>query len=342
MRAAHLVDHGRRESLVLGERPKPSPGPGEVLVRLRAAAMNRVDLYMRDDASGITHELPLIAGVDGAGEVVEGEAGGGLKPGDRVMVFPPIGCGTCEFCRAGDQTMCRHLRVTGEHRHGCYAEFIALPAHNLLPIPPELSYEHAACFGGVYTTAWRGLFSRGRLMAGETVLITGIGGGVAVAALQFAVAAGARVIVTSSRDAKIERAVALGAVGGVNYQSENVVDRVLAMTVGRGVDLVFDGAGAPTWNTSLRLLVRGGRLVSYGATGGADPSADVKRLFIKQLEVIGTVLCSRGEADRMLAFCQAHPIVPVIDRRFALSNIHVAYDHLARGDQFGKVVIEIG
>ena len=342
MRAAYLIDHGRRESLVLGERPVPSSGVGEVLVRLRAAAMNRVDLYMRDDASGITHELPLIAGVDGAGEVVEGGAGHGLKPGDRVMVFPPIGCGTCEFCRAADQTMCRHLRVTGEHRHGCYAEFIALPARNVLPIPEGLEFAHAACFGGAYTTAWRGLFTRGRLRAGETVLITGIGGGVAVAALQFAEAAGARVIVTSSRDAKIERAVALGAVGGVNYQSENVVDRVLAMTGGRGVDLVFDGAGAPTWDASLRLLLRGGRLVSYGATGGAGPSADVKRLFIKQLELIGTVLCTRGEADRMLAFCQAHPIVPVIDRRFTLTDIHAAYDYLARGDQFGKLVVEIG
>ena len=342
MRAAYLVDHGRKESLELGERPLPARGAGDALVRLRTAAMNRVDLYMRDDARGITHELPLIAGVDGAGDLVEGGESVGLKPGDRVMVFPPVGCGICEFCRTGDQTMCRHLRVTGEHRNGCYAEFIALPARNLLPIPAALSYEHAACFGGAYTTAWRGLFTRGRLKAGETVLITGIGGGVAVAALQFAVAAGARVFVTSSRDAKIERALALGAVAGVNYRSDNVVDRVLSLTGGRGVDLVFDGAGAPTWDASLRLLVRGGRLVSYGATGGADPSADVKRLFIKQLEVIGTVLCSRGEADRMLAFCQVHPVVPVIDRRFALADIRAAYDHLAQGDQFGKVIIEIG
>lgn len=342
MRAAFLVDHGRKESLVLGDRPEPKRGPGDALVRLRAAAMNRVDLYMRDDARGITHELPLIAGVDGAGDLVEGGESEGLKPGDRVMVFPPVGCGRCEFCRAGDQTMCRHLRVTGEHRNGCYAEFIALPARNLLPIPPALSYQNAACFGGAYTTAWRGLFTRGRLKAGETVLITGIGGGVAVAALQFAVAAGARVIVTSSHDTKIERAVALGAAGGANYKNESVVDRVFGLTEGRGVDLVFDGAGAPTWDASLRLLVRGGRLVSYGATGGDNPSADVKRLFIKQLEVIGTVLCSRGEADRMLALCEAHPVVPVIDRRFALADIHAAYDHLARGDQFGKVVIEIG
>jgi NADPH:quinone reductase-like Zn-dependent oxidoreductase len=342
MRAAFLVSHGEKESLVLGERPVPTRGAEDALVRLRVAAMNRVDLYMRDDARGITHELPLIAGVDGAGDLVEGGESAGLKPGDRVMVFPPVGCGICEFCRTGDQTMCRHLRVTGEHRDGCYAEFISLPARSLLPIPAALGYEHAACFGGAYTTAWRGLFTRGRLKAGETVLITGIGGGVAVAALQFAVAAGARVIVTSSRDRKIECAIALGAIAGVNYRNESVVDRVLSLTGGRGVDLVFDGAGAPTWDASLRLLVRGGRLVSYGATGGADPSADVKRLFIKQLEMIGTVLCTRGEADRMLAFCQARPILPAIDRRFPLADIHAAYNHLARGDQFGKVVIEIG
>lgn len=342
MRAAFLVSHGKKESLELGERPMPARGAGDALVRLRVAAMNRVDLYMRDDARGITHELPLIAGVDGAGDLVEGGESAGLKPGDRVMVFPPVGCGICEFCRTGDQTMCRHLRVTGEHRDGCYAEFISLPAHNLLPIPPTQSYEQAACFGGAYTTAWRGLFTRGRLKAGETVLITGIGGGVAVAALQFAMAAGARVFVTSSRDAKIERAIALGAVAGVNYRSDNVVNRVLSLTGGRGVDLVFDGAGAPTWDASLRLLVRGGRLVCYGATGGADPSADVKRVFIKQLEVIGTVLCNRGEADRMLAFCQAHPVVPVIDRRFTLADIRAAYDYLGQGDQFGKVIIEIG
>jgi NADPH:quinone reductase-like Zn-dependent oxidoreductase len=341
MRAAYLTAHGGNEAVAIGERPRPARGPGEVLVRLRAATLNRVDLYMRDSGAGITHSLPLIMGVDGAG-VIEAldPAERRLSVGQEVVLYPAIVCGACEFCRRGDQPLCTAIRVLGEHRDGTFAEWVSLPAANLFPAPPGFTAAEAASLGVNFLTAWRMLFGKARLQPWETVLVFGIGSGVALAALQLARTAGARVIVTSRSDEKLARATALGAAAAINGRAEDVVARVMAATGGRGVDVVVESVGREAWPIALKSVVRGGRIVTCGATSGDDPSADLRRVFIRQLQILGSTLGSFEEFRTLLAFCARHQLKPVIDSSWPLAGLHGALDRLAAGAQFGKLVID--
>jgi NADPH:quinone reductase-like Zn-dependent oxidoreductase len=342
MRAVSIIGHGGNEVVEIGTRPLPARGRGEALVRLRGAGLNRVDLYMRDSGAGITHRLPQIMGLDGAGEVVEVDADETrLRPGDRVVVHPGIGCGRCEYCLRGEHVLCTSMRYLGEHRDGTLADFVCVPVENVFPAPSGFDFAEAAALATAPLTAWRMLFTRARLAPHETVLILGIGGAVSLSALQLATRIGARAFVTSRDPDKLARAVALGAAVGIDGSREAISRRVLAETGGRGVDVVIENVGEAVWGEALKSLARGGRLVTCGATTGDAPSADLRRLFIRQISVLGSTHGTFEEFRALLAVCDRGGFRPILDSRFRLAETHAALDRLAAGRQFGKIAIDI-
>lgn len=342
MKAVYIDSHGSRESAKIGEFPAPERAPGEVLVRVRAAAVNRVDLYMRNSGAGITHTLPQVMGLDGVGEVVEAGPGSGLQSGQRVIIYPAAFCGRCEYCIAGEQPYCEAIAFAGEHRHGTFAEYVAMPAASVLPISDSLDFSTAAALPTAYLTAWRMVFTKGQVQAGQVVAVFGIGGGVAVATLQLAKLAGARVIVTSSSDDKLARAAALGADETINHVTENnVARRILELTGGRGADVVFDNVGEATWETSLRAVAKGGRVVTCGATTGGNPPADLQRVFVRQIQILGSTLGTVAEFRALLRVVEQRQIIPVIDRTFSLDEAREALDYLEKQQQFGKILLTV-
>ncbi|HEX6963588.1 MAG TPA: zinc-binding dehydrogenase [Lacipirellula sp.] len=340
MKAVVLEKRGK-DGIRVGEFPDPKRPPGNALVRIHASALNHVDLYMRDSGKGITHELPLVLGVDGAGEVVECDADSGLKPGQRVVAFPSEYCGQCEYCLDGEQPFCTTVKVIGEHRHGGMAQYMSMKAHSFLPLPDSVSYRDAAAMGVAYITAWRQVFAKGRTVPGETVVIQGIGGGVALATLQLAKVAGARIIVTSSSDEKLEKAKALGADEGINYKRESISKRVLELTDGRGADVAYDNVGEATWSESLKSVRRGGKVVVIGATTGGFPPADLQRIFIRQLTILGSTTGSMWEFRDLYRLAGQGKLKPVIDSVWPMDKVPEALARLERGEQFGKIVIDI-
>lgn len=338
MKAAFITGHGGNEVVQVGERECPVRRPGEVRVRLHAATLNQVDLYMRNSGAGITHSLPQIMGLDGAGVIEEVDADETLlKPGQRVVLHPGLNCGRCEFCQRGEGVLCTKMQFLGEHRDGTFAEWVSLPARNVFPMPTHLGFMEAAALGVNHLTAWRMLFTKAQLKPWESVLVFGIGGGVSLAALQLAKAAGARVIVTSRDDAKLEKALAMGADHGINSRTGDVAKAVLAFTGGRGVDVVIENVGEAVWAAAMKSLVRGGRLVTCGATSGDLPPADLRRIFIRQLQILGSTHGDFSEFHDMLAFIGQQGIVPVIDSHFPIAGIHAALSRLESGLQFGKI-----
>ena len=327
----------------VGERDLPSRAPGQVRVRMQAATLNQVDLYMRNSGAGITHQLPQILGLDGAGIVHECDDDDPLlKPGQEVVIHPGVACGRCEFCQGGDSALCARIQFLGEHRDGTFAQWMQVPATQLFPKPAHLDWAEAAALGVNHLTAWRMLFSKARLQPWETVLIFGIGGGVSLAGLQLAQAIGARVIVTSREDSKLERARLLGAAHGINSRTQDVAKEVQALTGGRGVDVVLENVGEAVWPSALKSLVRGGRLVTCGATTGDQPGADLRRLFVRQLQIFGSSLGNLGEFHDLLQFVQRTGLRPVIDSRFALGDVHAALNRLESGQHFGKIALHLG
>lgn len=342
MKAAYITGHGGNEVVQVREHRLPERAPGEVRVRVRAATLNQVDLYMRNSGAGITHRLPQVLGLDAAGTVEACDAADPLlRPGQEVVIHPGVGCGRCEFCLHGDSALCTRIQFLGEHRDGTFAQSIQVPATQVFAKPAHLTFSEAAALGVNHLTAWRMLFSKARLQPWETVLVFGIGGGVSLAALQLAKAVGARVIVTSREDAKLDRARALGADHAVNGKTQDVAKEVMALTGGRGVDVVFENTGAATWPSALKSLVRGGRLVTCGATTGDQPGADLRRLFVRQLQIFGSSLGSYGEFHDLLGFVERTGLRPVIDSEYPLDGVHAALDRLESGAQFGKVALRI-
>ncbi len=342
MRAAFITGHGGNEVVEIGQRPDPVRASGEILVRLKAATLNRVDLYMRDSGAGITHSLPQIMGLDGAGIVEEvGPDETTIKAGDRAVLHPGIVCGRCEFCQRGEQVLCVEIKYLGEHRDGTMAEFVSIPADNVFPAPEGFDFAEAASLGVNYLTAWRMVFTKTQVKPWETVLIFGIGGGVSLAALQLVKAIGAKAIVTSREDAKLERARAMGADGTVNGRTQDIVRTVMELTGSRGVDVVIENVGEAMWPAAMRSLVRGGRLATCGATTGDHPSADLRRLFIRQLQIFGSTAGNFSEFRDLIAFCNQGKIKPVIDSRYSLDETHAALSRLEAGEQFGKVAIDL-
>ena len=314
--------------------------PNEVIVKLKAAALNHIDIWNRMGATGIDIAMPHILGADGAGVVAEiGAKVENVKVGDAVCLYPPTGCGQCEFCRTERDFMCIRLRVLGERLDGTYAQYVKLPGQNCFPIPKGYSFHEAAAFPLVFITLWRMAITNAALQPGETMLIIGIGGGVASATLQVAKQIGARVIVTSSTDAKLERAKSLGADHGINHYRENFVTAVQSLTDRHGVDIVVDCVGGEVWRQSLASLARGGRLVTCGATAGGQPQDDIAAIVAKQLKIYGSTLGSRRDFLQLISFLNATKIKPIIDSVFPLAEAAAAQRYLEAAKQFGKVVL---
>lgn len=341
MRAVRMHKCGGPEVVFLEDVREPAFEAGSVRVRVRAAALNHLDIWVRQGLPA--PPLPHTLGSDMAG-VIEAVADDveGWSVGDEVIIDPGLSCGSCERCFAGEHSECADFHLVGEGCCGTFAEQVVVPAACCFPRPPHMSWEESAAFGLVFLTAYRMLFTRGQLRAGETVLIVGVGGGVATAALQLAVAAGARVLVTSSSEAKLCMAAELGAAGGIDYTTTpKVAKAVLALTDGRGVDMVVDSVGQASWKQSLLSLRKGGRLVTCGATTGGDPSAMIQRIFWNQLSVLGSTMGSRGDMRAVLALAEQANLKPVVDKVFPLGDAQEAFARLERGEQFGKIVLNV-
>ena len=338
MKAIYFEQHGGPEVLQYGERPDPEPGPGEVRVRIRAAALNHLDVFVREGIPDVP--LPQIPGGDGAGVIDQlGEGVAGWTPGDRVLVQPGLYDAECEFCRAGEQSLCVRFRILGEHVAGTFAELVVLPARNVFRIPDGMSFVRACAFLLAYQTAWRMLVGRAALRPGETVLVHGTGGGVAGAALEIAVAAGARVIATTSGEEKAAQARSAGAELVVDYSREDVGAVVRRHTAKRGVDVVVDTVGEATWMTSLRAAAKGGRIVTCGATSGPNPKEEIRLIFWKQLSILGSTMANDREFRALLAAVASSRLRPRIDSVHALSRAGEAYARMESGKQHGKIVL---
>lgn len=343
MQAVRIHEHGGLDKLRYEEAENPRiTSPTEAIVQLKTAALNHVDLWNREGLTGMDIPLPHILGADGAGIVAEvGNAVHNVKERDAVCLYPPIGCGQCEFCFSDREFMCIRLRVLGERLQGTYAEYVKVPAANCFPIPPGLSFEEAAAFPLVFITVWRMLVTNAELKPGEHVLILGVGGGVGTAALQLAKQMGAHIIVTSGSDEKLETAKNWGAHHGINYLRSDFAKEVRALTGKRGVDVVVDCVGGDSWVKSLAALAKGGRLVTCGATAGANPQTDIRRIFWNHLKIFGSTMGSRGEFRQLLGFMQVNGVRPIIDQIFPLKDAAAAQRRLEEGKQFGKVVLQI-
>jgi NADPH:quinone reductase-like Zn-dependent oxidoreductase len=328
--AIQLTEPGPPEVLKLTSVPDPVAGPGEVVVELRAAAVNRRDVFLR---KGIAPSpLPVIPGSDGAGVVRALGAGvGGVAEGDEVIIFPSLGWG------GGEAAPQAGFRILGGPDDGTYAELIRIPAENVMPKPKRLSWEEAAALPLAGLTAWRALISRAALRPGETVLVLGIGGGVATFALHIARAAGARVIVTSSSDDKLTRAADLGAAVGINYTADDWVDQVKAQT-GGGVDVVVDSVGS-TWADSVNCLRPGGRLVVFGGTGGGKVEMMVRPVTMGQVSVLGTTMGSARDFAGLLRAVAIQSWTPVVDSVRPLAEVADAHAREEAGEHFGKLVL---
>ncbi len=311
-------------------------------MRVRAAALNRLDLWMTGGLPNVSPVYPFVVGSDAAGVVERrGDRATRFRPGDRVMINPGLSCGHCSACVADDDPLCHDFRLLGEHLPGTAAEYLVLPERNLAPVPEAMSWEQAAGFSLATLTAWRMLTTRARLRPGETVLIWGAGGGVALAALQIAVLLGARPIVTSGSDAKLETARALGAAAGLNPSRDDVVAEVRRLTGGRGADVVVESVGERTWDRSLRALARGGRVVVCGATTGSAASFDLRRLFWRQWSILGSTMGSVREYAEIVRLAHQGRLWPVVDRVVPLADGVAAYERMQRGEQVGKLVLEV-
>ena len=338
MKAIRIHQHGGPEVLRYEEVPDPVAGPTEVLVQVRACALNHLDIFVRQGLPGIA--LPHIPGADVAGVIAKvGAQVQGLSQGQRVIVNPSLSCGHCEYCIQGQDSLCDSYRILGEQVDGGYAEYLAVPADNLHLIPESFSFEEAAAVPLVYQTAWRLLVSRAQLKAGEDILILGAGGGVASAAIQIAKLCGARVWATSSSEVKLERARELGADLLINYKASDFAKEVRRLTDKRGVDVVLDNVGEATWEQSLRSLAKNGRLVTCGATSGPRPPTDVRLVFWRQLQIFGSTMANRHEFSQVLQLVWQGKLKPVVDRSFPLGEAAAAQRALEAGEHFGKLVL---
>lgn len=321
--------------------PVPEPAPHEVLVRVKAAGLNHLDLWVRRGVPGHPFPLPLVLGCDFAGvvEKVGSASVRNTKPGDEVCVAPGYSCGACAQCLAGADNLCKGYGIFGEMRDGGCAEFQAVPAANLLPKPKEMTWEEAAAWPLALLTAWHMLTARANLRPGETVLVHAAGSGVGSAAIQIAKLLGARAIATAGGAAKCERGRALGADLVIDHTAEDWVQAVRRATDKRGVEVVFEHTGAATWEGSVKSLAWGGRLVTCGATSGFDAKFDLRVLFFKQLSFLGSTMGSRSELWTILGLIRAGKLRPVVDRVLPLAEIREAHRAMEDREQFGKIVV---
>jgi NADPH:quinone reductase-like Zn-dependent oxidoreductase len=343
MRALTIHQHGEVDCLRLEEIPEPSPAPGEVVLETRAAALNHLDIWVRKGRPGLSLSMPHVLGCDASGVVAEvGPGVEGFETGEDVILNPGLSCGSCEFCNSGQHSECLSFGIVGMSRLGTFAERVAVPAANLYPKPPHLTFEEAAALPLSHVTAWRMLMTRAGIRPGQSVLIHGIGGGVALAALQLVKLVGAEAVVTSSSDTKLALAGELGADHLVNYvKAEDVAQRVRDITSGRGVDLVVDTVGAETWPVDFSAVRRGGTIVLCGVTSGATASTDLRKLYWHQLNILGSTMGSQEDFRQMLRAVTAARLKPVIDCVHPFHRYSEAMTRMESSDRFGKIVLRV-
>lgn len=342
MKAVAIYEHGGVDKLQLVDLPKPEPGPDDVIINVKAVALNRLDIWVREGLPGLKLVMPFTLGSDAAGVIDSvGSNVSQFKPGQRVTINPGWWDTTCEFCARGEHSLCVNFKIYGEHLPGGYAEFLRVPQRNVLPIPDAFDFVEICAAPLAYLTAWRALVTRGRLRAGEDVVILGAGSGVSTAAIQIAKYAGARVFATSHSDDKLKRAQELGADVLINYATSEWEKEVFRITNKRGADVVLDAIGDATWLKSLRALRKGGRLVTYGATTGPNPAEEIRLIFWKQLEIIGTTMANQGEFLDVMKLVFEGKLKSVVDVVMPLERAAEAHERLAKNEQFGKIVLTV-
>jgi len=342
MKAIVYAVQGGPEVLQYKDAPDPQIGPYEVLVRVRACALNHLDLWLRMGLPNLPVPLPHIPGSDIAGEIAQiGADVTTVRVGQKVVLAPGVSCGKCAACLAGQDNRCRQFTNLGYMIDGGCAEFVRSPEVNCLPFPENLSFEEAASIPLVFQTAWHMLVARAQLQPGEDVLVLGAGSGVGSAAIQISKFFGARVIATAGNEAKLEKAKQLGADHVINHKSQKIRDEVRRITSKRGVDVVFEHVGTATWDDSIASLAASGRLVTCGATTGYDAKIDLRFLFSRQLSLLGSYMGTKSELQTVMKLVTAGRLKPVIDRVFPLVEAAAAHAYLESGQQFGKVVLRV-
>ncbi|HEX2572268.1 MAG TPA: zinc-binding dehydrogenase [Polyangia bacterium] len=350
MRAIVIREHGGPEVLRLEELPDPEPGPGQVRVRVAAVALNHLDLWGRRGLPHLKLRFPFILGSDIAGTVDRVGAGvEGVTPGEEVVLNPGVSCGRCRECLSGRDNLCRSYHILGETRDGGYAEYVVVPAANLLPAPRGIGWAERAAIPLVFLTAWQMLTRKAAVQPGEVVLIHAVGSGVGSAALQIAKMHGAMVIATASTEEKLAQARAFGAdhtilsagSGSAEDASERLLTKVREVTGKRGVDVVLEQTGAATWGTSIRAAARGGRIVTCGATSGFDAHTDLRHVFFRQLQILGSTMGPKGDLFTILGHVEAGRLRPVLDRMYPLEVASQAHQRLEQRSQFGKIVLRV-
>jgi len=340
MKAIAFSQHGGPEVLRYAEVPEPRINATEVLVRVRACALNHLDLWVRRGLPGISIPMPHIPGSDIAGEVAKvGELVTRVKVGQRALLAPGLSCGQCAECAAGADNRCRRYTIFGYMVDGGCAEYVRSPEVNVIPIPGDLSFDEAAAVPLVFLTAWHMLIGRAQLQPGEDVLVLGAGSGVGSAAIQIAKLVGARVIATAGSEAKLKKAKELGADETINHAKQNIAEEVKRLTERRGVDVVFEHVGSATWEMSVASLAANGRLVTCGATTGYEARIDIRYLFSRHLSILGSYMGSRAELYAVLKLVGQRKLRAVIDRTMPLAQSAQAHELLEKREQFGKIVL---
>ncbi len=340
MKAVVFRRHGEGEVLELAEMPEPHVGARDVLVAVKAVALNHLDVWVRKGWPGLKLALPHILGSDIAGVVAKvGSEVTDVQVGSEVLVNPGLSCGACEKCLLGDDNLCRHYKIIGEHISGGYAEYVSVPRQNLLPKPPGMTFEEAACLPLTFLTAWTMLVRRAQLRPGETVLVHAAGSGVGSAAVQIAKVMGATVIATASSKEKLDKAKELGADHLIHYTETDFLAEVKRITDRKMVDVVFEHVGAATFDKSVACLPYGGRLVTCGATTGHEVKIDLRVLFYKRISLLGSTMGSKGDLFRILELVKDGKLRPVLDRVLPLERAAEAHAMLENRAQFGNVVL---
>lgn len=343
MKAVTFHEHGGLEKLTYEDVPLPQVGPDEILVRVKACALNHLDIWIRQGIPNYTISLPHISGSDISGVIASFGSGysGHLSLGQSVFVMPGISCGNCDDCIIGRENRCAHYQILGAQRSGGYAEFVNVPAVNVLPLPETLSFEQAAAFPLVSVTAWHMVKTLANVQPGETVLVLGAGSGVGGMAIQMANLLGAQVFSTVGDSSKMEKAKLLGADEVIIHSVEDISDRVASFTHGRGVDVVIEHIGQEVWGQCLKSLSRGGRLVTCGATSGGASQFDVRYLYSRQLTIMGSYMGTRDELLETTRLIETDKLRPIVDSIFPLKEARAAQELMLARNFFGKIVLKM-
>lgn len=340
MNATILREHGGPDVLRNEQLAVPEPGPGEVRVRIRAVALNHLDLWVRRGGPAFKLDYPHRLGSDIAGEIDAVGPGAVAEVGSKVVVQPGLSCGRCAACLGGSDNLCRYYRILGENAQGGYAEYIVVPEVNLAPYPERLSFPEAAAVILPFLTAWQMVVRKARIAPGETLLVQGAGSGIGVAAIQIAKLHGARVIATAGSDDKVARAKALGADEGINYTTADFAAACRTLTGKRGVDAVIEHVGGDVFVGSIKAVRNGGRIVTCGATAGFHPAIDLRHIFFRQIEVLGSTMGSKADLLAVLGHVAAGRLSPVVHQVLPLSLAADAHRILEARAAFGRVVLE--